>query len=316
MGNFKRGWAVICQSLMVFRKFPCFVTPILLVWIIYASTVLYLKYAYVWELHSVGENIAVVFLAIWVFSFSILLSCDIVLRLIRHAEEGAPFFIEAAAEAVGRDTLKLIPLATLWAIIWFVLSVIEAILAKARGRNDDTDTSDFNAQNVALTVANYRSFSLTAAFFDALKKGVRMVMFLILPAMAWEGLGFFQATKKGLVVLKAHLGDFASGYALTYAAGAIIFLPPAIIFELGVGRHGHPPLVNFPEWVWVGVTIYIGLAWSFCVYLEQMFMAQLYLWHLKWEKQVQEAQKSGKPLPAFTDVKMPVLLDEATDLFS
>jgi hypothetical protein len=125
-----------------------------------------------------------------------------------------------------------------------------------------------------------------AAFIDALKKGVRMVMFLIMPAIAWDNLGFFAATKKGLSVLRAHLGDFASGYALTYAAAAIVFLPPWIIFELRTGRHSNPPLIHFSDSVWVVTTIYVGLAWSFCIYLEQMFMAQLYLWHMKWERKV------------------------------
>jgi len=74
------------------------------------------------------------------------------------------------------------------------------------------------------------------------------------------------------------------------------------MFQLGVGRHGNPPLIVFPQSVWVGVIIYIGFAWSFCMYLEQMFTATLYLVHLKWEEAVNAAKTQGKPSPSFRDV--------------
>jgi hypothetical protein len=111
-----------------------------------------------------------------------------------------------------------------------------------------------------------------------------MLVFLILPAIAWDNMNFVQATQKGLLVLKTHLGEFARGYALTYAAAVVVFLPAAVVFVLGA-RHRHmAPLVHFPDAVWVATMIYCGLAWSFCLYLEQMFVAQLYLWHMKWER--------------------------------
>lgn len=205
------------------------------------------------------------------------------------------------------------PLSIVWATIWFVLTVIEAFLSKKKESSED---NTLTAQNAAATIANYREFSFSAAFIDALKKGARMVMFLIMPAIAWENLGVLAATKKGLAVLRAHLGDFGSGYALTYAAAAIVFLPPGIIFELGTGRHGNPPLIHFPDSVWVGTIIYIGLVWSFCIYLEQMFMAQLYLWHMKWESKVELAKEEHQPLPEFHSVGCPQLLVKTPGLFA
>jgi hypothetical protein len=182
------------------------------------------------------------------------MSCAVVLEMIRQIEVGNPSLIRAVAKAVGKDMIRVLPLSIVWAAIWFVLTVIEAVLSRFKkndGNNDDTLT----AQNAAATIANFRDFSFSAAFFDALKKGVRMVMFLIMPAIAWEDLGFFAAIKKGLVVLRAHLGDFGSGYALTYAAAGIVIIAavdylgarnrsprqPTInpFSRLGLGRHDH-----------------------------------------------------------------------------
>ena len=314
MSNWSKGWQLIVHSLNVFRAYPSFLVPICFVWIVYASGILYLRYSYAWHLYGATLDISVVFLFIFAVSFLILMSFTTVLEMIRQFESDKPSFGKVVGKVVGKDMFRVLPLALVWAIIWFVLTLIEALLSKSRKDNSGDDA--LTAQNAAITLANYRSFSFSEAFVEALQKGVRMVMFLILPAIAWENLGVFKATKKGLAVLRAHLGLFGSGYALTYAAAAVAFLPVAIIFELGTRHHGNPPLVSFPDYVWVATIIYMGFAWSLSMYLEQMFMAQLYLWHLKWESETAKAIKEGKPPPVFNSVLRPELLRKTPGLFS
>lgn len=311
--SFRRSWGLLVHSMNVFKAYPTFLVPILAVWSVYAPTVLYLQYGYQWTQHGLEEDLGVTALFLFGLSFLILMSCAVVLEMIRQIEVGNPSLIRAIAKAIDKDMFRVLPLSIVWAAIWFVLTVLEAFLSKKKESNDD---NTLTAQNAAATIAGYREFSFSAAFIDALEKGVRMVMFLIMPAIAWENLGFFAATKKGLSVLRAHFGDFGSGYALTYAAAAIVFLPPGIIFELGKGRHGNPPLIHFPDSVWVGTIIYVGLAWSFCIYLEQMFMAQLYLWHMKWESKVEKAKEEHQPLPEFHSVGRPELLVKTPGLFA
>jgi hypothetical protein len=312
-GSWRTGWGVLVHSINVFKAYPSFLLPILTVWSIYAPSVLYLKYGYDSNQYGLEENLGVIFLFLFGLSFLILMSCAVVLEMIRQIEVGNPSLLRAVAKALGKDMIRVFPHSIVWATIWFVLSVIEVILSRKRA---DSDDNTLTAESAAATIANYREFSFSIAFIEALKKGVRMVMFLIMPAIAWENLGVFAATKKGLSVLRAHLGDFGSAYALTYAAAVIVFLPPFIIFELGKGRHGSPPLIHFPDSVWVGTIIYIGLAWSFCIYLEQMFMAQLYLWHMKWESKVEIAKQEHQPLPEFHSVSCPELLVKTPGLFA
>ena len=311
-GAWGRGWGLIVHSLNVFRAYPAFLLPILAVWTAYVPSILYLRYEYRWAAHGIGQDIAIAFLFIFALSFLILMSCAVVLDMIRQIETGEPSLARAIEKAFGTDMFKVLPLAIVWAIIWLALTLIEAILSKKKGNDNEALT----AQHAAETIANYRDFSFSSAFIEALQKGVRMVVFLIMPAIAWENLSFYDATKKGLAVLRAHLSDFGAGYALTYAAAAIVFLPPAIIFELGTGRHGNPPLIHFPDAAWVGTIIYMGLAWSFSIYLEQMFMAQLYLWHMKWEESVSQAKMAHQPLPEFDQVGRPELLAKTPGLFA
>ncbi len=40
--------------------------------------------------------------------------------------------------------------------------------------------------------------------------------------------------------------------------------------------------VHLPNEIWIAIIIYEGIIWSLGIYLEQMSVALLYLWHLKW----------------------------------
>jgi hypothetical protein len=311
--QWRRGWLLIAQGVGVLRQYPWFIAPILMVWLIYAPGVLYLKYGLQWSRHNTAESAIIVYFFIVAFSFCILLACDVLLELIQQLESDEPSLRSAIAATFRKDLANLLPLAFAWATIWFALSLIEAALS--RRDEEDSGDAELDAQGAAEALAGFGSFSLSSAFFEALKKGVRMVVFLILPGIAWEDMNFVNATRKGLAVLKAHKGHFARGYALTYAASAVAFLPPSILFMLGTGRHGRPPLIHFPDSVWAATIIYIGLAWSFSIYLEQMFGAQLYLWHLKWERKFEVAKLSRRPLPSFEDIEPPVLLAKVPNLF-
>jgi hypothetical protein len=312
--NWDKGWQLITHSVTVFQKYPLFIVPILTVWCIYAPTVLYLKYGFPWHDFDTAQTLALVFVVIFLFSFAIVLACDTLLEMIKQMEDGEPSLRVALSRTFSKDLTNVLTLAIAWAVIWFALTVIEALVS-GRRKDEDNDL-EFNARNAAETIADFGHFSLSRAFFEALQKGIRMVVFLILPAIAWENMSFIDATKKGLAVLRAHLAVFASGYALTYAAAAIAFLPPALLFFFGTSHHGQPPLFRVPDFLWVCCIIYIGLAWSFCLYLEQMSMAELYLWHQKWERKYEVARLSKRPLPLFKDIEPPVLLVKVPNLFS
>lgn len=46
-----------------------------------------------------------------------------------------------------------------------------------------------------------------------------------------------------------------------------------------------------------------------------MFVAQLYLWHLKWERKFEVARLMKRPLPAFKDIDPPALLVQVPGFF-
>lgn len=183
---------------------------------------------------------------------------------------------------------------------------VQALFSK---KEDSNEKESISAQNAAKTLAGYEGFSFFKASVKALEKGIRMIMFLILPALAWENLNFWRAVKKGVTVFKTHLSEFVTGFVLTGVATMIIFLPPTILFS--IANQAKTP---FPDWVWILTIIYLAFAWSYSIYLEQMFAAELYLWNMKWEKEVTKAQQKNVPAPSLRDVPKPSLLDEVREL--
>lgn len=293
------------SSLRLFAKHPSFIIPLLGCWFIYAFFTLYLNYFFPWELYSKYQILLIVFLVIFVYSFVLSFSCLIVLELIQQLERGQRLNpITAFIEALVMDIPKALPLTFIWAILWFVLAIIERLFSK------DRETSkEFSLENAAKTLAGYTSFSLSQSFFRAFKKGVRMVVFLILPAIAWENKRPAMAIKKGLKVFRDRLSEFTFGLAFTDWITLLVFLPPALLFYVSEKFK-----IYFPPWVWFTTIVYCGWAWSFSLLLEQIFTAELYLWYLKWEYEYFTAESKGLPIPRFEEVSKPSLLDEIYDL--
>lgn len=235
------------------------------------------------------------------------LSCSILLELVQQVETAQkPNLAKAIEETLNKNLIKIVPLALIWATIWFILVVIEAFLRrKERNREDE-----YTPENVARTLSGADTASWWRISFDLLHKGIRMIVFLIMPAFAWENLSFYKSMKKGILVLRSHLMEFGTRFTITYVAAAVLFLPVAIAFMI----RKYTGFV-FPDWFWLLVIIYIGFAWSYSMYLEQMFMADMYLWHMKWEEACKRAKKKGEELPwGLWAVPKPSIIDEVPDL--
>lgn len=303
----KNGSEVIKESLKVFRKHPMFLVPLFGCWTIYAPIIIYFTYFFPWKQYSTLQIFFIVFFIVFIFSSILSFSNLLLLELIQQLESGKRFnLVSAFFEVVSKDLIKALPITFIWVIIWFILTAIEALLSKIENRS-----GEFSAENAAKTLAGYERFSLSRAFFEALQKGVRMIVFLILPAIAWEDKSPVKATKKGLGVLKTHLAEFTTGFALTELAAIIVFLPPGILFVISDEFE-----VTFPDFVWYIAIIYCAFAWSFSLFLEQMFAAELYLWHLIWEKECSIAKAENRELPKLREVKRPSVLDDVSDLLN
>lgn len=304
--NIKTGWKLIQESVRVFKRYPKLLLPLLFVWVIYAAIILYMEYGFPWDGLSAGAVCMVALAVIAFFTFLLSFSCLLLLELIQQLESGQPLRMGGAlTHTILYNLIKALPIIFIWTVIWFLLLMIQALLS--RGKKEESRS--FTAENAARTLAGYQRFSFSRSFFEALEKAVRMVIFLILPAIAWENLSFLAATKKGFLILRENLYVFVSGYVLTGLAASIIYLPPTLLlysadkFDL-----------TLPTWLWIIAIIYLAFGWSYSIYLEQMFSAELYLWNYKWQKAKARAEQQGLPIPALSEISRPTLLDDVYEL--
>lgn len=298
--------STIGHSLTVFRKHPSPLLPLLAVWCVYAPLVIYLKFKFPLTGASTSTAIAVVFAAVCLLSVALASSCLVLIEMLKQLSAGTrPSAVRALRDGILGDFFAVLPIAIVWAIIWCALLLIEAILAKKRDRDDG---DQLTVESAAETLAGFHSLSFSEAFFQALEKGVRMIVFLIIPSVVWEGLGPVAATKKGLGVLRAHLGEFVAAYGSSYAFAVMIFLPAAILIWLGSPSHGHAPIMHFSNGMWMALMLYCAFAWSLNMYVEQMLAANLYLWHLSWESAAEMARANGQRVPSLYEVTPPHLL--------
>lgn len=305
----KTGKGLLLQSVKALRKYPLLIAPLLITWIIYAPIVIWAKFFIEWEAYLWYEQSAILFSII--FSFSILLgvSCLILLELIQQIESGEPLRLSGAARQVfSFDFIRAFPIILVWSLLWFILTIIKIIFTR---RSDSTDSEDkANAENAARALIRSDSdWSFSGAFIDMVQKGMRMIVFLILPAIAWENHSTLPAFRKGIAALKAHLKVFIAGFVLTDLAAWIVMFPAALTLYISAKLK-----IHFSDEVWTIVIIYIAFAWSFTFFIEQMFAAELYLWHLKWEKACSIAVAEGKTLPHLAEVRTPSLLNNVPDL--
>ena len=293
---------IFLSSLRFFRTYPKSIFPLLFCWIIYASTILYMEYNFDWNKYSMQLNILIVFGIYVLFALSYGIACLIVLEIAQQVEQGEkPSFFNAVKDAMIKDLWKAIPIILLWAILWFILSLLAALFSKIRS----TEKSDLTAHSaVGTLLGDGKKFSLTSTFFHALSKGIRMVTFLIFPAIAWEDLGTAKAFRKGLHVLGEIKKDFLIAYGVTGLFFLMVMFVPALIFYIDSKLS-----LELPGFFWALVLIYMAFAMSLSFLVEQLYVAELYLWYMKWERE--SAQNTSQKL---SDTARPSFFDDINSM--
>jgi hypothetical protein len=267
-----QGWNLFSNSVKVLLKRPILAFPLLMAWTIISAMVLYLRYYYQFP-SSIQLILLNVFIIIFVASFIICLGALIMLELVQQIErDGKVSLARAAGEAFSTGALKVIPIAFIWAVVWFILTLISALTSKK-----DRGKGNASAEDAARTLAGAGSpFTWWRLGVDMFNKLVRMYVFLSLPAIAWEDKGPFKALKRSFSILTKHPIEFMSAYTLTAFAAWLMAIPTAIVFYMDDSGMSITPIV------WTIVMIYIGLVWSASIYLEQMTTGLLYQWHMRW----------------------------------
>jgi hypothetical protein len=104
--------------------------------------------------------------------------------MVEQMESDKPISIfQAVSDTLTKNLLKALPIIFVWSTLWFLIACIE-MLTKKRNNKESSEDRELNARNAARELANIQEFSLGTLFLDSLKQGIRMLAFLIFPAIA------------------------------------------------------------------------------------------------------------------------------------
>ena len=286
------GWKVFKDSMSFIFKKPVFLVPIFFCWIVVAFVTLYNRY-YFPDLGSFWLIVVYIYFLIVILAFSMCMSNIVMLELVQQLESGKKTsLLNALKEAFGYDLIRVIPIALIWGIVWLIIVILKALTSKAR----KGEKAEPSVKDAAMTLSGMNTpFSFWGLGLNMLEKAVRMTVFLALPAVAWEGKGPFAAYKKSFQIIKKHPTQFLTSYTLTLAAAGVMALPLLPIYICNKLE------IALPSSVWLAVIIYAGIIWTLEIYLEQMSVGMLYLWHMKWEKKGSKGELSSVQRPDLFD---------------
>ena len=300
--SINKSFEIIVEGIKVLIKRPYLLLPIFLVWVLYASITIYFVYYFNWEQLSVQQAILLSFILIFVFCFIFSLSSFILLEFIEQIETGQKIsLLKALYETFVKDIPRALPIMFIWAILWFIITILQILFSKRRRGSRGAPSS----QNFAKTLGGYGKSSLGELTLDSIKSGMRLVVFFIYPAIAWEDESPLAAVEKGISTIQSNMKEFVSGFIQIEILIALIGIPVGIIFELSDNG------VVISESVWWATIVYCGLVTSFYFYIQQMFAAILYMWNMRWIEAAKKAEAENNPI---IDAKKPDLLDDIPDL--
>jgi hypothetical protein len=224
---------------------------------------------YYWEL-TVGNNFWALFALVFLISLSISMASMVLLEMIEQMETGKKTSLtKACLHAFTLGLPRVLPITFIWSILWFFILILQS-----KKRN----SVEPSPEDAARTLAGANSpFSAWDLGLDMVSKLLRMTVFMALPSVAWGNKGPFEALGNSFRIIKKHHIEFLSTYGLTEAATSIMFLPLIPLFVAAKVKAEIPPEI------WYLAIFYMGIVWSFGIYLEQMMVGILHLWHLKWE---------------------------------
>ncbi len=320
--SLKNSFRILVGSLKALLQHPALLFPLFIIWGMYIIGA-YFYYYNVDYTRFTKENFdfkygaVLLGTALVINAFVVLFSASILMEIIQQKETGQKINLgRAIIDTFTKNIFKIILLAITWfflsmllgVIQWFVKSKISQTANRSRFRTVSVKGVMVNTGDLQ-NMAGVDSESMLSTLFKGLTRGIRMMCFLIVPAFAWENLGFGKSLSRGTTVLKARINEFISGFVLSSLLKFMIGLPVGIMAYLFY-KDGY----KFESWQFITVIIYSLFTWSFMIYLEQFFVAELYLWQLKYERACKIATDHGAPIPTLESIDRPSFLDDMPDL--
>ena len=196
---------------------------------------------------------ALLFAVAYCLMFSFTITSNMLQQI--HKEQTPEFWKTVSATGTGRMITSVFFLTAIWFALVLVLVAVETAVK---------------------TLVNRLGEGLAAyveIFFDTVASALRMMGFMLIPIMVFEGVGLLDAYRRLKATLRNSPISALSGLALTKMASALIFLV-FVGFGMVADSLGETAGAAF---FLLGLPL-LGMGWMLAMYLEQLFATGLYLY--------------------------------------
>lgn len=301
---------LIKKSNQVFLKYPIFFVPLFFSFSTILALCIYSKYFFPLENLNKTEALCAAFIICFIYSLILSIACFISLNLIFYIETNRkPKLVNAILKSVTVDIFKALPVVFIWAIIQFILVLINSSKNENSEEEDSID-GELSLESIAKDASGFSSSGEDIT--DSLRKGflidsIGMFAYLVYTGISWDALDFIKATKRATSIVKQFKSELLLGFIqihlLSYIFSAIVTLT---IRHLEGFESNHP-----------AYAVIIFFILSFQVYLtlmEQILVTEIYLWEKNWREARIAAQIENKPFPSLKEIKRPSILDMFPDI--
>lgn len=290
------GWYTFKKTVKFSFRNPLLLLPMLLA----VAGVVYGSYYGVVELDLLAMPIYyMVAYYVVVATIVISLSSLILLELLEQKEtHGKMNVFKAVFDAVVFDLWRTLPLIVVWAVLKFLVSMLEVMVMLAKAKSKDRNRSSYRRRRTSRRTSN---------FLTIIQTGIRLASMTVLTAVAWEPINPFKAIGKGVRVYREQLGEVAVGVGLSNVLKLVMLIPSIGAYYLMDSAYAG----DIPSEGYLAILIYFGVIWAITLMVEQIYVAELYIWYKVFEGETRNAELEGYDKPSsMRDVKeRPSLFD-------
>ncbi|AIO19291.1 hypothetical protein KQ51_01415 [Candidatus Izimaplasma bacterium HR1] len=290
MQGIREGFAIYKKNFIFIFKHPFTLIPFLLALGASIFAGIYVNSVFDLDSLSIVQLLGLVYLLTIVSTFSISVASLFILELLeQHETTGKMRPLKALADMLTKDLWRALPIIIVWSIIDFIITLILAVFSALRKNKNGRTTRPAGPLERAVRI---------------LQTTVRMGMMVIFTVIAWDDKGPKASFDEGMKVYKNSLATMLTGVGVSEIT-AIILIVPLILVQL-LSKFVYIPIDIFLP----ATYIYLAVSWSIGKLIEQLYVSELYLWNIHYEK----ALENNENITSIYDVRKPSFTDNSFDL--
>lgn len=120
-------------------------------------------------------------------------------------------------------------------------------------------------------------------------------------AISRDRTGPIASTRTGVAFFFDHLGKFMTKVFVLFVSSIIMLLPAILILYIG-------EQLGITLFAVIFVAVLFAMTWVFSALVENMYVAQIYLWANRWNQEREKALKNNQNVTKLEEKERPIML--------